>query len=94
MLPRSLSERACSLTPAADRLCVSVLLRLRADGSLVTGDVTGGAGGNGAEGGDGAAGAGAGAGAAAGWRGGVWIGRSVVRVGCRLAYEHAQVGGL
>ena len=38
MLPSALCEHLCSLNPYTDRLAVSCVFTLRADGSLVRGD--------------------------------------------------------
>lgn len=84
MLPHTLSEELCSLNPKEDRLAFSVVWRFTADGQLLTPSSTQrkstfAASRDGSFEMGGLSGGGA-----------IWIGRSVIRSKCRMAYETAQ----
>jgi exoribonuclease R len=82
MLPHTLSEELCSLNPKQDRLAFSVLWRFARDCSLIHDPRPSAP--------EPEAG---GAGRSMGWMtggGACWVGRSVIRSKCRMAYETAQ----
>ena len=85
MLPHTLSEHACSLNPKEDRLAFTVLWRFSADGRLLPPpeQATRNCGPQRQRASDAGMGGLAGGGAE-------WIGRTVIRSKCRLAYETAQ----
>ena len=84
MLPHTLSEELCSLNPKQDRLAFSVLWRFANDGSLIHDPPSAPEPPSSEPGG---------AGRSMGWMtggGACWVGRSVIRSKCRMAYETAQ----
>ena len=84
MLPHTLSEELCSLNPKQDRLAFSVVWRFSPQGTLLHAPPCSPA----APEAEAAGGRRCMGGIAGG--GAVWIGRSVIRSKCRLAYETAQ----